>query len=135
MADFANALTTFRKKEGISGRELSRRANISQAYLSQLETGKCSCPGPELIKSITQGFNDDYITLMVAAGYLPEGCYFSKGSEVIPKKRTDLIGQTGTRTTQIEVIDAKEYETGVSVQVSDNTGEVYWTDLENVDLD
>jgi hypothetical protein len=51
------------------------------------------------------------------------------------KKRTDLIGQTGTRTTQVEIIDAKEYETGVSVQVSDNMGEVYWTDLDEVDLD
>jgi len=51
------------------------------------------------------------------------------------KKREDLIGETGTRTTEVEIIDAKEYETGVSVQVSDNVGEVYWTDLENIDLD
>ncbi|EJP81275.1 hypothetical protein [Bacillus cereus] len=51
------------------------------------------------------------------------------------KARPDLIGQTGSITRSIEIIDAKETEHGVSVRVSDNVGEVYWTDLNDVELD
>ncbi|OXB99591.1 MULTISPECIES: hypothetical protein [Bacillus] len=51
------------------------------------------------------------------------------------KSRPDLIGQTGTITRTIEIIDATESEHGVSVRVSDNVGEVYWTDLQDVELD
>ncbi|EJR67512.1 hypothetical protein IIO_00500 [Bacillus cereus VD115] len=51
------------------------------------------------------------------------------------KTRHDLVGQTGSITRNIEIIDAKENEHGVSVRVSDNVGEVYWTDFDDVELD
>lgn len=51
------------------------------------------------------------------------------------KTRHDLVGQTGFITRNIEIIDAKETEHGVSVRVSDNVGEVYWTDFDDVELD
>lgn len=51
------------------------------------------------------------------------------------KKRPDLIGQTGTIARNIEIIDATETKHGISVRVSDNVGEVYWTDLQDVELD
>lgn len=51
------------------------------------------------------------------------------------KTRTDLIGQTGSITRNIKIVDAKEYPTGVSIRVSDNMGEEYWTSLEDIDLD
>ncbi|EJR22355.1 hypothetical protein [Bacillus cereus] len=51
------------------------------------------------------------------------------------KSRPDLIGQAGTIIRNIEIIDATESEHGVSVRVSDNVGEVYWTDLQDVELD
>ncbi|WP_179191708.1 hypothetical protein [Bacillus thuringiensis] len=52
----------------------------------------------------------------------------------VAKTRDDLIGQTGTITRNIEIIDATETKHGVSVRVSDNVGEVYWTDLNDVEL-
>ena len=52
-----------------------------------------------------------------------------------PKKRDDLIGQTGSITRQITIIDAKEYPTGVSVRVRDENGEEYSTGLEDIELD
>lgn len=51
------------------------------------------------------------------------------------KTRHDLIGQTGSITRSVEIIDAKETEHGVSVRASDNVGEVYWTDFDDVELD
>lgn len=52
----------------------------------------------------------------------------------VTKTGYDLIGQTGLITRNIEIIDAKETEHGVSVRVSDNVGEVYWTDFDDVEL-
>ncbi|MGE6379989.1 hypothetical protein [Peribacillus muralis] len=51
------------------------------------------------------------------------------------KARPDLIGQTGSVTRNLTIVDAKEYPTGTSVRVSDNMGEEYWTGLEDIDLD
>lgn len=52
-----------------------------------------------------------------------------------PKKRTDLVGQTGTLKHKITIIDAKESFHGVDVQVRDFRGDKYWTSLENIELD
>lgn len=51
------------------------------------------------------------------------------------KPRIDLISRTGRVTREIEILDAVEYPTGVSIRVSDNVGGEYWTTLEDVDLD
>ncbi|MED1384441.1 hypothetical protein [Bacillus mycoides] len=55
--------------------------------------------------------------------------------EYVSETRRDLIGQTGQITRNVEIIDAKESREGVSVRVSDNVGNEYWTDLEDVSLD
>ncbi len=53
-----------------------------------------------------------------------------------PRVREDLVGQTGTKEVTITVLAAKEYDNGhVDVQVSDSMGEVYWTSLEDIQLD
>lgn len=52
-----------------------------------------------------------------------------------PKKRNDLVGQTGTLKKKITIVDANESYHGVDVQVRDFRGEKYWTSLENVELD
>lgn len=54
--------------------------------------------------------------------------------EFEPKKRNDLIGQTGVITRSFKIIDALEYPTGISVRVEDSKGEEYWTGLEVLDL-
>ncbi|MGK4042223.1 hypothetical protein AB0Y20_07955 [Heyndrickxia oleronia] len=54
--------------------------------------------------------------------------------EFEPKKRNDLIGQTGVITRSFKIIDALEYPTGISVRVEDSMGEEYWTGLEDLDL-
>ncbi|WP_163979968.1 hypothetical protein [Paenibacillus alvei] len=52
------------------------------------------------------------------------------------RRRDDLIGQTGSITRTIKIVDAKESEHGVAVRISDSMGNVYWTDLdEDISLD
>lgn len=51
------------------------------------------------------------------------------------KDRPDLIGQTGSITRNVKIVDAKEGKYGVDVRVEDNVGDSYWTGLEDVSLD
>ncbi|WP_198512474.1 hypothetical protein [Bacillus sp. mrc49] len=55
--------------------------------------------------------------------------------EMEAKTRTDLIGQTGSVTLKLTIVDAKEYPTGTEIRVSDNMGEEYWTGFDDSDLD
>jgi hypothetical protein len=55
--------------------------------------------------------------------------------QIQSKQLPELIGLKGSITREITIVDAQEYETGVSIRVSDNMGEEYWTSLEDVDLD
>ncbi|MED3839252.1 Uncharacterised protein [Niallia circulans] len=52
------------------------------------------------------------------------------------RKRTDLIGQTGSINKTFKIIDAVEGNFGVDVRVLiKETGEEYWTRLEDIELD
>ncbi|MGW8956636.1 hypothetical protein [Paenibacillus sp. NPDC055715] len=59
----------------------------------------------------------------------------SANEQLTDQQVRDLIGQTGSTTKRIKVIDAKKGKHGVDVRVSDNMGETYWTGLEDIDLD
>lgn len=53
------------------------------------------------------------------------------------RTRHDLIGRKGTVTRRIEVLDAQEAPDGsVDIYVSDNMGNVYWTEMDGeIDLE
>ncbi|WP_163979970.1 hypothetical protein [Paenibacillus alvei] len=52
------------------------------------------------------------------------------------RRREDLIGQTGSITRRIEIVDAKESEHGVSIRISDSMDNIYWTELDgDISLD
>lgn len=55
---------TLREVEEATGRE------ISNAYLSQLETGKISRPSPNVLHTLAKVYGVQYETLMEKAGYL-----------------------------------------------------------------
>lgn len=44
---------------------------VSNAYLSQLETGKIQQPSPNVLNTLAGIYNIDYVQLMQLAGYLP----------------------------------------------------------------
>lgn len=69
---FGEDIKKMRNKKGLSSRELARRAGVSQAYISQLETGKNNNPTNEMIKKIAKGLDMSYIELLQKAGYLEE---------------------------------------------------------------
>lgn len=56
---------SLRKVEELSGKE------VSNAYLSQLETGKVTQPSPHVLSALADIYKIDYTQLMQLAGYLP----------------------------------------------------------------
>lgn len=68
--EFGNYLKRIRIKRGLSLRELARRSEVSQSYLSLLESGKRGIPTPDQLLKIAPHLNVDYIDLMKAAGYI-----------------------------------------------------------------
>ncbi len=52
-------------------RSVAQRANISNSYLSQLETGQVSQPLPDILKKLAEALRHPYEDLLRAAGYLP----------------------------------------------------------------
>ena len=69
-------LRKIRESRGFSLRAVEKLTNISNAYLSQLETGKIEKPSPNYLYSLSQAYDIPYETLMEAAGYVarhPEG--------------------------------------------------------------
>jgi transcriptional regulator with XRE-family HTH domain len=57
---------SLRQVEEISNKE------VSNAYISQLETGKIQQPSPSVLHTLAEIYDIDYIQLMQLAGYLPE---------------------------------------------------------------
>ncbi|GAB3797512.1 helix-turn-helix domain-containing protein [Virgibacillus kimchii] len=67
---FGEFIKEKRTEKGLTMRELERRTGISQAYISQIESGKRNVPKPELIKKISNGLDVDYLDLLQKAGYI-----------------------------------------------------------------
>lgn len=58
-----------RRDLGLSLRTVEAETNVSNAYLSQLETGKIKTPSPTVLHSLATRYNVRYERLMVLAGY------------------------------------------------------------------
>ena len=57
-----------REKKGISKRELSRLANISDTELARIESGEREIPNPKTLRKISKYIDINYNDLMYAAG-------------------------------------------------------------------
>lgn len=66
-------LASIRLDRKMSLRQVEEASNkkISNAYLSQLETGKIQQPSPTVLNALADIYKIDYIQLMELAGYLP----------------------------------------------------------------
>jgi SOS-response transcriptional repressor LexA len=70
LGSYLRSIRTARGNNGSwSLRSVARRAGISDAYLSQLETGKVTRPFPDVLKKLADALNHPYDDLLQAAGY------------------------------------------------------------------
>lgn len=63
-------LRTLRRISGAKLREVEKKTGVSNAYLSQLETGATKNPSPQVLHSLAAFYDVPYESLMEAAGYL-----------------------------------------------------------------
>jgi transcriptional regulator with XRE-family HTH domain len=63
-------LRRIRKDRGYTLRHVESETGISNAYLSQLETGRAESPSPPMLQKLADLYRVEYESLMRAAGYL-----------------------------------------------------------------
>jgi len=66
-------LRTIRKQRGLSLKKVEKAAEVSNAYLSQLERGRRNPPHPDILKKLARVYEVPVNDLLAAAGYLDEG--------------------------------------------------------------
>src|SRR5579864_4485349 len=81
---FGAYLRSLRNQRGLSQREVNALANVSSAYLTQVENGQRNPPSAEVLKRLAQVYQVKPEDLMREAGYLA-GCLSSVPSEVIER--------------------------------------------------
>lgn len=66
-------LASIRLDRNLSLRQVEEKSNkaVSNAYLSQLETGKILQPNPTVLNALAEVYDISYLQLMKLAGYLP----------------------------------------------------------------
>src|SRR5215471_6355260 len=73
MIRLGRMLADARKRKGLTQRAVYEAVGISNAYLSQLETGKVQSPSPIVLHKLSELYGVPYATVMQEAGYpLPE---------------------------------------------------------------
>jgi transcriptional regulator with XRE-family HTH domain len=70
MSQIGEYLKAKRRKLGLSVRKAAERAEVSNAYLSMIESGKRDAPHPNILRKLAPVYEEDVGTLMKVAGYL-----------------------------------------------------------------
>ena len=77
----AEVLRRLRETKGLSLRQVEKKTGVSNAYLSQIETGKIREPSPHILHKLAEVYETSYQDLMKLAGYIKEkegGCVKDK---------------------------------------------------------
>ena len=69
---FAIYMHTLRKQRGLTLKHVEKAAQVSNAYISQLERGLRNPPHPDILNRLAKVYEVPARELMVAAGYLPD---------------------------------------------------------------
>ena len=62
-------LKSARESKGLTLRAVEKVTEVSNAYLSQLESGKIKNPSPNVLHKLTEVLGISYATVMTKAGY------------------------------------------------------------------
>jgi len=68
---FGERLAQVRKQRGESLRDIERRSELNNGYLSQLENGKIVHPSPSILQKVSKGYELRFEDLLQWAGYVP----------------------------------------------------------------
>ncbi len=69
---FGQYLRTLRKRQGLTLKQVEKAAQVSNAYVSQIERGLRNPPHPDILTRLAKVYEVPARELMVQAGYLGE---------------------------------------------------------------
>ncbi len=72
MTPFGEYLKVLRERAGLSQESLAEEAQISSAYVSQIETGRRNPPTPDVLRRMAPSLGVPYTVLMMQAGHLTD---------------------------------------------------------------
>jgi transcriptional regulator with XRE-family HTH domain len=100
--DLGHFLRTARERKGLTLRVVEQAMGVSNAYLSQIESGKIKQPSPVALHRLTQLYGVSYADAMRFAGYpLPD--------EDIREERAARMSGPFTDLTEEEEVELTEY--------------------------
>jgi len=69
---FGNYMRKLRKEKGLTLKQVEQAADVSNAYLSQIERGVRNPPHPDILKRLAKAYEVTHRELLIAAGYLED---------------------------------------------------------------
>lgn len=69
MSNYGEYFKALRESHGMTLRDVEKKADVSNAYLSQLESGKIKQPSPLTLHKLAELYNVSYELLMEKVGY------------------------------------------------------------------
>jgi len=109
-------LKSMREKRGVTLRDVENATGLSNAYLSQLETGKrktLKLPSPDVLRRLANYFNVSMMEILQHAGYLEESDIEETMEERIDKAYRHAISdprfKSGTRITKDPSLETKRF--------------------------
>jgi transcriptional regulator with XRE-family HTH domain len=101
MESFGSYMRRLRKSRGLTLKQVETHANVSNAYISQIERGLRKPPHPDILKRLAKTYDVPHRELLVAAGYLEEDSAETAKRREIEEAyehvRTDPTFKQGTR--------------------------------------
>jgi transcriptional regulator with XRE-family HTH domain len=105
----AEQLRRIRIVKDVSLREVEKVTGISNAYLSQLESGNATNPSPHILHKLAEFYGVPYTSLMKTAGYLEETQEAENGSPALTSIQAVLMAAKLTDEETAMVADYIEY--------------------------
>jgi transcriptional regulator with XRE-family HTH domain len=97
-------LRTARERKGLTLRAVEQATDVSNAYLSQLESGKIKQPSPIVLHKLSQLYGVSYADAMRFAGYPVPG-------EIEREERAERMSSPFADLTEEEEVELTEYLT------------------------
>lgn len=102
MSTYGEYFKALRESKGLTLREVEKRTDVSNAYLSQLESGKIKQPSPLTLHKLAQLYAVGYEVLMAKVGYPVPG----KPTQL---KQTSSVSHRLGQLSQEEELELLEY--------------------------
>lgn len=97
-AHYGEYFKALRESKSMTLREVERKADVSNAYLSQLESGKIKQPSPITLHKLSELYGVKYEILMEKVGYPT-----SKPKERINQREPSISYRVGSITNEEEI--------------------------------